>query len=161
DRLHSFFGQRTRVFDRLLADAAPTRLFGRIIGVSGLASQHTTRTDSLPHGGILRIKEILRILLRVEMIEIAVELVKTMHRRQVLIAIAEMILSELSGGVTQRLEELGDRYVARLQADRRAGNADLREPGPQCALAGNERRSPRSATLLSVVIGENHSFLRD
>ena len=75
--------------------------------------------------GILRIVGQLRLFFGVEVIEVAEELVEAVHGRQKLVAVAEVVLAELAGGVAERLEQLGNRRVLRLQADRRAGHADL------------------------------------
>src|SRR6185436_1228779 len=41
------------------------------------------------------------------------------------------------------------------------GNTYLREPGAQRALAGDERRPPRCAALLGIIVGKHHAFTRD
>jgi hypothetical protein len=84
-----------------------------------------------------------------------------MYRRQVLVAVAEMVFTELTGGIAQRLEQLGDGRVSRFQTDGRTRNADLRKAGAQRALAGDERRPPRRAALLGVIVGEHHAFFGD
>ena len=53
----------------------------------------------LRNSGILRIVEVLRLLLGVEVVEVAEELVEAVHRRQVLVAVALVVLAELAGGV--------------------------------------------------------------
>ena len=45
---------------------------------------------------------------RVQVIEIAEELVEAVHRGQELVPVAEVVLAELAGGVAQRLERGGD-----------------------------------------------------
>jgi hypothetical protein len=67
----------------------------------------------------------LRLLLGVEVVEIAEELIEAVHRRQEFVAVAEMVLAELAGGVAERFQRLGDGDVLRLQAERRARQADL------------------------------------
>jgi hypothetical protein len=62
--------------------------------------------------------------------------------RQGPVPIAEVVLAEPSGGIAQRLQELGNRRVLRLEADRRAGQPDFREAGAKDALAGDERGAP-------------------
>ena len=62
----------------------------------------------------------LRLLLGIEVVEIAEELVEAVIGRQILIAVAEMVLAELAGRIAQRLKRLGDGDVALLQANRRA-----------------------------------------
>ena len=62
------------------------------------------------------------------MVEVAEELVEAVLGRQILVAVAEMVLAELAGGIAERLQRLGDGDVAVLQPDRRAGDADLERP---------------------------------
>jgi hypothetical protein len=75
-------------------------------------------------------------------IERAVELVEAVDGRQVLIAVAKVVLPELGGGVALRLEQLRDGHVAVLQALRSAGHADLGVAGAEAALTSDERRAP-------------------
>ena len=65
------------------------------------------------------------------MIEIAEELVEAVNGRQEFIAIAEMVLAELSGRVSLRLQKLGDGRVLIRQPFLRCRQADLQESGPQ------------------------------
>src|ERR1041385_7466651 len=87
---------------------------------------------------ILRVEPVLRILLGIEVVKVAEELIKAVIGRQVLVAVAQMVLAELAGRVAERLEQFGERRVARLQADGRAGDADLGQTGAQLALPCNE-----------------------
>jgi len=48
---------------------------------------------------------VLRLVLGVEVIEVAKEHVEAVHGRQELVAVAEMVLAELSGHVAERLEQ--------------------------------------------------------
>ena len=57
-----------------------------------------------------------RLVLGIEVIEIAEELVEAMHRWQKLVAVAEMVLAELSGRVALRLEQIGNGRVLVRQA---------------------------------------------
>ena len=118
-RLHPLAGQRAGVLDHLLADLAELRIDRRVVLVGRLALQHAARTELLPELRILRIVGVLRLLLGVEVIEIAEELVEAVHRRQMLVAVAEMVLAELAGGVAEILQELPDGRVLGLQAERR------------------------------------------
>ena len=103
----------------------------------------------------------LRLLLGVEVVEVAEELVEAVHGRQELVHVAEVVLAELPGRVAERLEQLGDRRVLGLQADVRAGHPDLAQAGAEDALAGDERRPSRGAALLAVGVGEPHALVRD
>src|SRR5687768_13976221 len=92
--------------------------------------------------------------LRVQVIEIAPEFVEAVHRRQMLVAITEVVLAELAGGVALRLEQSRDRRIARLPAFLRAGQADLGHAGTHRHGAADERGAAGGATLLAVVVGE-------
>ena len=53
---------------------------------------------------LARIVGVFRLFLRVQVVEIAEELVKSMRGRQELVEVAEVVLAELTGGVTQRFQ---------------------------------------------------------
>ena len=81
--------------------------------------QHATRAVLLLEvGKVLRIGIVrqLRLFLRVQVIEVAEELVEAVHRRQVLVAVAEMVLPELSGGVAERLQQFRNVRILRPHA---------------------------------------------
>ena len=137
---------------------------GSTVGSSrslALQLEHAARAELGPERRVLRIVRMLGLLLGVEVIEIAEELVEAVHRRQELIAVAEMVLAELAGGIAERLQRFGDGDVLGAQTERRARQADLGEPGAQAGLAGDEGRAARRAALLGVVVGEHHAFLGD
>ena len=86
---------------------------------SAVAVEHAARAELLLERRILGIVGQLRLFLGVQVIEVAEELVEAVHGRQVFVPIAEVVLAELAGGVAERLEQLGDGRIFRLQADRR------------------------------------------
>jgi hypothetical protein len=120
DRLHALSRQWTGVLDGLLADPSPTWLLGGVVGIRSLAAQDAARSELLPEFRVSWVVEELGLFFCVEMIQVAEEFVEAVHRGQITVQIAEMILPELSRGVAERLERLGDGNVAVLQADRRA-----------------------------------------
>ena len=71
---------------------------------------------------------VLRLLLGVQVIEVAEELVEAVHGRQELVQVAEVVLAELPGRVAERLQQLGDRRVLGLQADVEPGMPTLVRP---------------------------------
>jgi hypothetical protein len=103
--------------------------------------------------GVVRV---LRVLLGVQVVEVAEELVEAVRRRQVLIAVAQVVLPELAGRIAERLQELGDRRVLGRDPDLRTRYADLAQAGAVDALAGDEGRAPGRAALLAVRVGEPH-----
>src|SRR5262245_25507598 len=71
-----------------------------------------------------------------------------------------MVLAELAGGVTQRLEHFSNGRVFFLQADGRAGHADFGQTCTDRILTSDKARASCGAALLGVVVGEGHTFLR-
>ena len=82
DRLHALPGQRTGVLD--------------LLGPSGEAVDHAARAEPLLELGVLRVVGVLRLLLGVEVVEVAEELVEAVAGRQHLVAVAEVVLAELA-----------------------------------------------------------------
>ena len=107
DGFHALLGQRAGVRNLLAALAV------------GHAVEHAARSKLLLEFRILGIVRQFRLFLGVEVIEIAEEFVEPVHGRQKFIAIAEMVLAELAGGVAERLQQFGDGRVFRVQSDRR------------------------------------------
>ena len=103
----------------------------------------------------------LRLLLGVEVVEVAEELVEAVRRREELVLVAEVVLAELPRRVSEWLEQLGDRRVLGVQPDVGAWHAHLAEPGAERALTGDERRPPGGAALLAVGVGEAHPLVGD
>jgi hypothetical protein len=152
DRLHPLFRQRSGVLDLLAALAV------------GPAVQHSARAEVLPEVGEVLLGRIIpqfRLFLRVQMVEIAEELVESMHRRQVLVPVAEVVLAKLAGGIAMRLEQLGDRRVFGPHSQGCARHTDLAQSRAEHALAHDEGSAPRRAALLRVAIGEHHAFMGD
>ena len=94
------------------------------------------------------------------MVQVAEELVEPVHRRQVLVQIAQMVLAELPGLVAQRLQHGGERHGLVRQADIGAGLADRGQASAQWDLAGNEVRPPCGAACLGIVVREHHAVGR-
>ena len=80
----------------------------RIVLVGRLAFQHAARTEFLSERRVLRIVVVVRLFLGVEVVEVAEELVEPVNGRQMLVAVAEVVLAELPGGVAEVLQELAD-----------------------------------------------------
>ena len=136
---------------------------GSTVGSSmseALQSMHAARAELGAERRVFRVVRQFRLFLGVEVIEVAVELVEAVHGRQKFVAVAEVVLAELSGGVAERLEQFGDRRVFLLQPERSAGQADLGQTGAQAGLAGDERGPAGGAALLGVVVGEQHALRR-
>ena len=73
--------------------------------------RNAARAELRAEPRIFRIVGILRLLFGVEVIEIAEELVEAVDRRQVPVAVAEMILAELAGGIAKRFHDIGNARI--------------------------------------------------
>ena len=103
----------------------------------------------------------LGLLLGVEVVEVAEELVEAVRGRQELVTVAEVVLAELAGGVALRLEGGRDGRVLGPQPDVGPGHPHLGQAGAVGVLPGDERRPPGGAALLAVVVGEPHALVGD
>ncbi len=110
-RLHARRAQFTGILDLLLADLAPTRIHSRVIAGRRPRVQHVARAYLVAQ--ILRIVRMARVFHRVEVVQVAVELIEPVHRRQELVAVAEVVLAELTGGVAHRFQHRRDRHRLR------------------------------------------------
>ena len=108
DRLHALLGERAGILDLLLADLAEARIDRRIVGVGRPSVKHAARPELLQVFRILRIIGQLRLLLGVEVIEVAEELVEAIDCRQALVPVADMVLAELSSGIAKVLHDPAD-----------------------------------------------------
>ena len=163
-RLHPLARQRARVLDPLPADAAEARVLRRVVLLRGPRVDDAARAEAIVEAGKLVRRRPVRqlgLLLRVEVVEVAEELVEAVDGRQVLVQVAEVVLAELAGGIAVGLEQLGDRHVLGLQADVRTRHPDLAQAGAEHALARDERGAPGGAALLAVGVGEAHPLVGD
>ena len=109
----------------------------------------------------VRVVEVLGFLLGVEVIEVAEELVKAVHRRQVLVHVPEVVLAELARRVAERLEQFGDRRIFGRPADVDARNTDFAHPGAVHTLPTDECGPTGRTALLAVGVGEAHALVGD
>ena len=154
DRLHPLLGERAGVLDGLLADLAEARIDGGVVRVAGLALEHAARAELGEVGRVLRIVGQLGLFLGIQVIEVAEELVEAVDGRQRLVAVADVVLAELPGGVAEVLEQAADGGVELAHAHRRAGETHLGQAGAEAVLAGEEGRAAGGAGLLAVVMQE-------
>src|SRR5262249_10110862 len=149
DRLHALLGERTGVLDLLSAFAV------------GPAVEHAPGAEPLLERRIARVVRLLRVLLGMEVIEIAEELVEAVHRRKKFVLVTKMVFAELACGVTQGFQQFRDRRVLGRKAQIRARHPDLGEARSDRVLAGDKRGAPGRAALLSIVIGEGRTLMSD
>jgi hypothetical protein len=164
DRLHPLRRQRPGVLDPLRPDAPVPLFLGRVVFLRRPRVDHAARTE--PPGELRKLSgrrpvRVLRLLLGVQVVQVAEELIEAVDRRQVLVQVTQMVLTELPCRVAQRLHQLGNGRVLGLQADIGARHTHLAQPSPVDALPGDERRTARRAALLPIRIGEPHPLLGD
>src|SRR4051812_28176114 len=146
---HPLLSQRTGILDSLSTLAVRPTV------------QHASGAEPLLELRVLWIVRIFRLFLGVQVVEIAKKLVEPVRRWQELVLIAKMVLAELAGGVTQRLQQFRNSRVFRAQADIGPRHPDLGEAGADRILAGHERGAPGRAALLAVIVGEGRAFVAD
>src|SRR6516165_580587 len=95
------------------------------------------------------------------MVEVSKKLVETMHCWKVFIAVAEMVLAELSCCISQRLQQFRNRRVLSLQSHRSSRETNFSKAGAETTLPGDERRASCSTALLAVGICEHHALLSE
>jgi hypothetical protein len=149
DRLHPLAVQRPGVLNQLGAVGIEPRV------------EHAARAVLLPERRISRVVVALGLLLGIQVVQVAKELVKAVSGRQVLVLVAEVVLAELAGRIAVRLEQVRDRRRPVRDAVRRAGHPDREQAGPERVLPKDERGPPGGAGLLAVGVGEQRPFLRD
>ena len=103
-RFHALLVEWAGVLAVLLAPFAEAGIFPRGLGGACGAPHYTTRTKLEFELGVLGVIGVLRLVLGVEVIKIAKELIEAVDGRQELVAVTEMVLPELSGHVAERLQ---------------------------------------------------------
>ena len=145
DGFHALLGQRAGVVDTAV----------------GKAVNHPARAELLLELGVFRVVGVFRLLLGVQVVEVAEEFVEAVIGRQHLVAVTEVVLAELAGDVTERLEQPGDGRVFLLHTFRRTRQSDLGQAGADGRLAGDESGATGRAALLAVPVGEQGAFFGD
>ena len=117
--------------------------------------------DHALHGrGLVDVREA-DALHRVEVIEVAPELVEAVRRRQRVGVVAEMVLAELAGVVAEVPQEPRERRGAGPQVGRAARQLRRDHAGAQWMHAGEEGVSAGGAALLGVVRLKEGAFVAD
>jgi hypothetical protein len=77
------------VANGLLADPAEAFIFGRVVHVGSLAIEDSTRHEEPFHEGLVPgVLGLFGFLLRVQVVQVAMELVEAVHGREELVAVA-------------------------------------------------------------------------
>src|SRR4029077_5921081 len=96
--------------------------------------QHASGPELFQECRILGIVGEFWFLFRVQVIKVAEELVEAVHGRQIFILIAKMVVTELTSGVAQRFEQLGDCWVFGLKPDSSTRHSNLGQSGAERVL---------------------------
>src|SRR6516164_4260394 len=72
-----------------------------------------------------------------------------------------MVLAELAGGITQGLQQRGNRRIVRFETYVSSRHSNFGKPGANWILAGDKGGASSRAALLAVVVGERRSFTAD
>ena len=96
-RFHALLRQRAGIFDPAI----------------GIGMKHAARPEVLFELGVLRVVGVLRFFFGVEVVEITEKLVEAVVGGKKLVLIAQVVLAELSGRITKRLEEFGNSRIFR------------------------------------------------
>ena len=118
------------------------------------------RGDGLLGRGLVDVREA-HALHRIEVIEVAPELLEAVRGRQRVGVVAEVVLAELAGVVAEIEQELGERRRAGPQIGRAAGQLRRDHARAQRIHAGEEGVAPGRAALLGVVVHELGALLSD
>src|SRR5262249_14784112 len=109
DRYHALLGQGASVRTDLFSDFSEARIDRGVVFVRRLAVQDAARPILPAELRVLRIVRQLWLFFGVQVVEVAIELIKAMHGRQELVTVAEVVLAKLSGSVSERLQQFRNR----------------------------------------------------
>ena len=118
------------------------------------------RSNALNQRGLIEIREA-HSLHRVEMVEVAPVFLEAVRCRQRRSMVAQMVLPELAGRVAEIEQEFGDRWSARPQVGRAAGQLGRDHAGAQRIHTGEEGIAPRGAALHGNVVHEDCALVPD
>jgi hypothetical protein len=132
-----------------------------IVSIRFLVSGRLVEGLTVGEHHVTRVVLVLRFFLGIEVIQVAEELVESVVGREHFIPVAQVVLSELAGSITVRLQELRDRNVLRLEPEIGAREPDLEKAGAEARLARDEGGPARRAALFAVRVGEDHALVGD
>ncbi|MND76385.1 hypothetical protein D3C80_680320 [compost metagenome] len=110
---------------------------------------------------IFRVVVGFRFLFGVHVVQVAEEFIEAVVGRQVLVAVAQVVLAELAGGVALLLHHIAQGRRPVRDAVLRAGHANGQQAGAKRMLAENEGSTPGGAGLLAVGMSEQCAFFAD
>ena len=130
------------------------------LGEAGDRRVLARRRDGLQGRGLVDVREA-HALHRVEVVQVAPELVEAVRRRQRVGVVAQVVLAELAGVVAEIPQEPRDRRRAGPQVGRAARQLRRDHARAQRIHAGEEGVAPGRAALLGVVGHELGAFVSD
>ncbi|MNE72714.1 hypothetical protein D3C80_1686790 [compost metagenome] len=119
---------------------------------------HPARAVLLPEFRVFRVVVGFRLFLGVHVVEVAEELVETMVGRQMPVAITQVILAKLAGGIALLFHHITDRRCPVRNAMLGARHSDRQQAGAEGVLAQREGRAAGGAGLLAIGVGEQCAF---
>jgi hypothetical protein len=126
--LHPFRRERAGILYPLFPHPAPARQLSQVVLGRSPAVEYAARSELFLELGIRRVVGVLRVLFGIEVIEVTVELVEAMDRRQKFVLVAQVVLAELVRRVAKGLEQFRDGRVFGLQTDGAPGMPTLVRP---------------------------------
>src|SRR5215813_8730245 len=144
--------QRAFVDDFLLADLAPAWVDRRVVHIAGHGGHQVARSDFIQESRWVVAME--RVLHRIEMVQVAPELVEAVHRRQEFVQVAQMVFAELTGRISHRFENVRDSNRLIGDAKRCPGLSDCRKAGAKRQFASDEVRPSGGATRFRIIVGK-------
>ncbi len=129
-------------------------------GIPGIGVFLARRTDGLLGRALVDVGEA-HPLHRVQVVQVAPELLEAVRGRQRLGVVAQVVLTELAGGVAEIQQELGERRGAGPQIGRAAGELRRDHARAQRIHAREEGIAPRGAALHGDIVHEDRSLISD
>ena len=145
DRLHTLLRQRTRISHATVRKTVNDTAWSKL----------------LLELRVLWVVAALWFFLCIQVIEVAKELIEPVRRRKHLIAIAKVILAELTSDVAARLQKRGDGGVFLFDSLGCARKSNFGETSTNGRLTRDERRATSGATLLAIPISKECALFGD
>ena len=124
------------------------------------AVDHAEGAELFAELGIFRVIIALRLLLGIEMIQVAEKFIKAVDRRQMFVLVAQVVFAKLPAGVAAGFEEGSQRHHLIADSLLRAGHPDGEQTGAEGVLPEDEGCPPGGEALLGVPVGKKRSYLR-
>lgn len=111
DRLHPLARERAGILTNLLAHRSEALVLGGVVYVASLAIQHAARPEHHKEFWILWIVRLFGFFFGVQVIEISIEFIETVHSGKVLVAVTEVVFPNLCAQVAVWFEQFDDSRI--------------------------------------------------